>query len=90
MVDTYLSSVTKMSNTWGFFGAAIDVDGKLFTFGAAEANTNGGHGYFRFFPQNGALPTLSLSDCKFISLDCNSNSEILPDGCSLIVWGVRK
>ena len=88
--DTYLNSMTQMNNTWGFFGAAIDVGGKLFTFGAAEANTNGGHGYFRFWPQDGALPTLSLSDCKFISLDCNSNSETLPDGCSLIVWGVRK
>lgn len=90
VVDSHLTSMTSMTNTWGFFGAAIDVDGKLFTFGAAEANTNGGHGYFRFSPQNGALPTLSLSDCKFISLDCNSNSEILPDGCSLVVWGVRK
>ena len=88
--DTYLSSMTKMNNTWGFFGVAIDVCGKLFTLGAAEANTNSGHGYFRFWPQNGALPTLNLSNCKFISLDCNSNSEILPDGCSLVVWGVRK
>lgn len=88
--DTYQSSMTQMNNTWGFFGAAIDVGGKLFTLGATETNNNGGHGYFRFFPQNGALPTLSLSDCKFISLDCNSNSEMLPDGCSLIVWGVRK
>ena len=90
MSDTYLTSMTNMNNTWSFFGAAIDVGGKLFTFGAAEANSNGGHGYFRFWPQNGALPTLSLSNCKFISLDCNSNSEILPDGCSLVVWGVRK
>ena len=89
-LDTYLTSMTNMNSTWGFFGAAIDVDGKLFTFGAAEANGNGGHGYFRFWPQSGALPTLSLSNCKFISLDCNSNSEILPDGCSLVVWGVRK
>ena len=88
--DTYLPSLTNMNNPWGFFGVAIDVGGKLFTLGAAEANTNSGHGYFRFWPQNGALPTLSLSDCKFISLDCNSNSEKLPDGCSLIVWGVRK
>lgn len=88
--DTYLPSMTNMNNTWGFFGVAIDVGGKLFTLGAAEANTNSGHGYFRFWPQNGALPTLSLSDCKFISLDCNSSSEMLPDGCSLIVWGVRK
>lgn len=90
VVDTYLPSVTKMDDTWGFFGAAIDVGGKLFTLGAAEAKSNSGHGFFRFFPQNGALPTLSLSGCKFISLDCNSNSEMLPDGCSLIVWGVRK
>ncbi len=89
-LDTYLNSLTNMSNTWGFFGAAIDLGGKLFTLGAAESKNNGGHGYFRLYPQNGALPTLSLSDCKFISLDCNSNSEILPDGCSLIVWGVRK
>ena len=88
--DTYLPSMTNMNNTWGFFGVAIDVCGKLFTLGAAEANTNSGHGYFRFWPQSGALPTLSLSDCKFISLDCNSNSEKIPDGCSLIVWGVRK
>lgn len=88
--DTYVNSMTNMSNTWGFFGAAIDVGGKLFALGAAEAHTNGGHGYFRFYPQNGALPTLSLSGCKFISLDCNSNSDIIPDGCSLIVWGVRK
>ena len=88
--DSFLTPVTNMSNTWSFFGAAIDVGGKLFTLGAAEAKGNGGHGYFRFWPQSGALPTLSLSDCKFISLDCNSNSEILPDGCSLIVWGVRK
>lgn len=90
VADEYMNSMTGMKNTWGFFGAAIDVGGKLFTLGAAEANTNGGHAFFRFWPQNGALPTLSLSDCKFISLDCNSNSEILPDGCSLIVWGVRK
>ena len=83
-------SGVNMTNTWGFFGAAIDVDGKLFTFGAAEARTNSGHGYFRFYPQDGALPVFNLSDCKFISLDCNSPSEILPDGCSLIVWGVRK
>lgn len=88
--DTYLTTMTNMNNTWSFFGAAIDVGGKLFTLGAAEANGNGGHGYFRFWPQNGALPTLSLSNCKFISLDCNSSSEMLPDGCSLIVWGVRK
>lgn len=88
--DTYLISLTNMNNTWGFLGAAIDVGGKLFTLGAAEANANGGHGFFRFFPQDGALPKLNLSNCKFISLDCNSNSEILPDGCSLIVWGVRK
>ena len=88
--DTYLNSMTNMNSTWGFFGAAIDVGGKLFTIGAAESNVNGGHGYFRFWPQNAALPTLNLSECKFISLDCNSNSEILPDGCSLIVWGVRK
>ena len=88
--DTYLDSMTKMNNTWGLFGAAIDVGGKLFTLGAAEANANAGHGYFRFWPQNGELPTLNLSNCKYISLDCNSNSEILPDGCSLIVWGVRK
>ena len=88
--DTYNNLMTGMKNTWGFFGAAIDVGGKLFTLGAAESNANGGHAFFRFFPQNGALPTLSLSDCKFISLDCNSNSEMLPDGCSLIVWGVRK
>ena len=79
-----------INNTWGFFGAALDVDGKLFTFGAAEARNNSGHGYFRFYPQDGALPVFNLSDCKFISLDCNSPSEILPDGCSLIVWGVRK
>lgn len=90
VADKYLNSMTNMADTWSFFGAAIDVGGKLFTFGAAEANANSGHGYFRFYPQNGALPTLSLSNCKFISLDCNSNSEILPDGCSLIVWGVRK
>ena len=83
-------SGVNMTNTWGFFGAAIDVDGKLFTFGAAEASTNSGHGCFRFYPQDGALPVFNLSDCKFISLDCNSPSEILPDGCSLIVWGVRK
>ena len=88
--DTYLESMTKMNNTWGFFGAAIDVGGKLFTLGAAETNDNGGHGYFRFWPQDGALPKLNLSNCKFISLDCNSNSKTLPDGCSLIVWGVRK
>lgn len=86
------NSVTgvNMNNTWGFFGAAIDVDGKLFTFGAAEAKNNSGHGYFRFYPQDGALSGFSLSNCKFISLDCNSSTEILPDGCSLIVWGVRK
>ena len=83
-------SGVEITKTWGFFGAAMDVDGKLFTFGAAEARTNSGHGYFRFYPQDGALPALSLSDFKFISLDCNSNSEILPDGCSLVVWGVRK
>ena len=90
VIDTYIASLTNMNNTWGFFGAAIDVGGKLFTLGAAESNTNGGHGFFRFYPQNGAIPTLSLSGCKFISLDCNSSSEMLPDGCSLIVWGVRK
>ena len=88
--DSFQISMTQMNHTWGFFGAAIDVGGKLFTIGATEANNNGGHGYFRFFPQNGALPTLNLSNCKFISLDCNSNSEIIPDGCSLAVWGVRK
>ena len=90
VIDTYIASLTNMNNTWGFFGAAIDVGGKLFTLGAAESNTNSGHGFFRFYPQNGAIPTLSLSGCKFISLDCNSSSEMLPDGCSLIVWGVRK
>ena len=88
--DTYLASLTNMNNTWSFFGVAIDVGGKLFTLGAAESKGNSGHGFFRFFPQDGALPKLSLSDCKFISLDCNSNSEKIPDGCSLIVWGVRK
>ena len=88
--DTYQPAMTNMKDTWGFFGAAIDVCGKLFTLGAAESNNNGGHGFFRLYPQTGALPKLSLSNCKFISLDCNSKSEIIPDGCSLIVWGVRK
>lgn len=80
----------KMNNTWTLTGIAYDIDGVIFTYGAAEAKSNAGSAPWRQGLQSGTLPTTTtFKDIKYISLDRNSGSDTVSEGCGLKVWGCK-
>ena len=77
----------KMNNPWAMTGHAYDIGGLLFAYGGAEAVSNGGKALWRQGLQSGTIPTTSLASMKYISVDTNSGSGIVPEGVILKAWG---
>lgn len=74
-----------MNNIWMITGKALEIGGGIRCYGAAEAKYNAGSAPWR---QYGETPSEnSFSDVKYISLDCNSSSGVVPEGASLKAWG---
>lgn len=79
----------KMSNVWSITGLAYNVANHIFSYGAAESQNNGGNAPWRQSEQGNKLPTKSWANVKYISLDRNSPTDIVPEGCILRVWGCK-
>lgn len=78
----------KMNNPWVWTGIALNMAGRVFVYGGAEAKYNGGSAYWRQEPN--ASPSKTEWDIvKYISLDTNSSDGVVPEGCTLIAWGCK-
>lgn len=79
----------KMNNQWSITGMAYNVANRIFAYGAAESMYNGGSAHWRQSEQENKLPTEIWNDVKYISLDRNSSTDIVPEGCILRAWGCK-
>ena len=77
-----------MNNPWVWTGIALNVAGRVFAYGGAEAKYNGGSAYWRQDP-NALPPKTNWSLVKYISLDTNTSDGVVPEGCTLIAWGCK-
>ena len=77
-----------MNSLWVWTGIALNVAGRVFAYGGAEAKYNGGSAYWRQY-SNALPPKTDWSLVKYISLDTNTSNGVVPEGCTLIAWGCK-
>lgn len=86
---TFGAQFGKMNNPWSITGLAYNVANHIFSYGAAESQYNGGTAPWRQSEQSNKLPTENWANVKYISLDRNSSTDIVPEGCILRAWGCK-
>ena len=78
-----------MNDLWSITGLAYNVENRIFAYGAAESIHNSGSAPWRQSEQSNSLPDENWNKVKYISLDRNSSTDIVPEGCILRAWGCK-